>query len=172
MQLPRTLAEFSRSENGFHLFYEVPGTEWNPLRGYDEFPDIIGLVPGVDIKGTGIVFHYPNQRWNNRELALAPAKLMELIGRARDTKRLTRQMAFGVSTMDPDELVLVHDSLLSDLAGTFEVGKRNSKLFAIGAQLYGAQYPHWDTAIYDRGVQIGLELEEIADIIRNIESYS
>lgn len=172
LNLPRTLAERSRSGNGYHLFYRIPYSVWNPLRGYDELPDLIGLVPGVDIKGTGVVFHYPNQRWNSLDVAHIPASLEKLVTGARDVKRITRMARTGVASMDADDLVIVHDQLKTELEGRFTAGGRNQKLFAIGAQMLAVGYPAWDIALYDRGVQIGLDMDEITSIINNIESYS
>jgi len=170
--LTNTFGERSKSQNGYHLYYSIPYTRWNPERGYDEFPDIIGLIPGVDIKGTGVVFHYGNQLWNSQDVAIAPASLLELIGKVRDIKRQTRLTKSGVSDMDSDELVIIHDELRERLASKFEPGKRNTKLYAIGSQMQAAFYPAWDIALYDRGIEIGLEIEEITDIINNIEKYS
>ena len=71
LDLPETLAEKSKSGNGYHLFYKVYGM-WDEKYAYNEFPDVIKLIPGVDIKGTGIVYHYPQQRWNSRLIAPLP----------------------------------------------------------------------------------------------------
>lgn len=171
LKLAPTLAERSRSLNGYHLFYKVYPSIWNTLRGYDEFPDITGLIPGVDIKGTGAVFHYPNQRWNDLDMALLPASLEKLLTSARDVKRHSR-MSEGTKNLNQDDLVIIHDELLQQLESRFTPGTRNNKLFAIGAQMYAAGYPSWDIALYDRGVEIGLDLTEITDMITNIEKYS
>ena len=171
MNLPRTLAERSRSLNGYHLYYRMPYTNWNEERGYDELPDITGLLPGVDIKATGVVFHYPNQRWNEEDIALLPPSLMELLGRIKSMKWSSRITKEGTQNMDPDELVIVHDMIKKELNGDFEVGNRNNRLYAIGAQMYTTGYPAWDTVLFDRGVEIGLELSEMAEMIRNIEKY-
>ena len=168
----RTLAERSRSLNGYHLFYRVPYTNWNPLRGYDEFDDIIGLLPGVDIKGTGLVFHYPNQRWNAEDIQLLPPVLADLIGRARDVRRAARITKMGTQDLDEDELVIVHDQLRDELYKKVEVGNRNNRLYAIGAQMFVTQYPSWDLTLYDRGAELGLSMEEITELIKNIEQYA
>ena len=172
MGLEPTLAERSKSGNGYHLFYRVPYTNWNPLRGFDEFPDLIGLVTGVDIKSTGAVFHYPNQRWNNRDVALLPPSLGELIGRVRDVKRAARITREGTQSLDQDEMVIVHDQLLSELMAKISIGNRNNRLYAIGSQMFVTEYPSWDTVLYDRGVELGLTLEEITELIKNIERYA
>jgi len=170
MNLPRTLAETSKSGNGYHLYYRMPYTNYGE-RGFDELPDITGLLPGVDIKATGVVFHYPNQRWNNSGIEMIPPTLMELLGRIKSMRWSARVTKEGTSNMDPDELVIVHDLIKHDLYGKFELGNRNNKLYAIGAQMYATGYPAWDTALYDRGLEIGLEMSELSEMIRNIEKY-
>jgi hypothetical protein len=172
LNLPETFAERSKSNNGFHLFYRIPYTNWVHDRGFSEYPDLIGLVPGVDIKGTGVVFHHKQQRWNDLEVAEAPVSLMSVVGRARDARRAARVTRSGTQSLDPEELLMVHDELLTDLAGRFEVGKRNQKLFAIAARMLAAGVPHWDTLVYDRGLEIGLELDEIQELINNVDKYS
>ncbi|QDF16030.1 DNA primase/polymerase [Microbacterium phage LilyLou] len=174
LRLTRSLAEVSKSNNGYHVVYEIPFTQWHELRGYDELPDLLGLVPGVDIKGTGILFHYPGQRWNRLPIAPLPQKLFELISGARDSRRLRRlsRPATSAATMDPDDLVILHDQLRTELNGKFVKGGRNQKLFALGAQMRTAGFPSWETALYDRGHQIGLDIDEVTSIIKNIEAYS
>jgi len=172
LNLPPTFAERSKSGNGYHLFYRVPYTKWNPLRGYDEFPDLIGLIPGVDIKGVGVVFHYVQQRWNELEVAELPVSLATLIGRARDVRRAARITKQGTQSLDAEELLIVHDQLIDDLKGKFEAGHRNQRLYAIGARMQAAGVPHWDTLVFDRGLEIGLEIGEIEELIRNIETYA
>ncbi|QKY80360.1 DNA primase/polymerase [Microbacterium phage Pabst] len=172
LRLTRSLAETSRSGNGYHVIYSVPFTQWHDQRGYDELPDIIGLLPGVDIKGTGLLFHHSTQKWNNLQIAPLPQKLFELISGARDARRLRRLSRVDTFDMDPDDLVIAHDQLKTELAGRFTPGGRNQKLFAIGSQMRAAAYENWEQALYDRGEQIGLDLDEVTSIIRNIEAYS
>ena len=173
LRLPRTLAETSKSGDGFHCVYSIPFTQWHELRGYDELPDLIGLIPGVDIKGTGLLFHYPGQMWNTRPIVPLPEKLFGLISGARDARRLRRlSRPTSAETIDPDDLVIIHDQLKTELAGRYAIGGRNQKLFAIGAQMRTAGYPDWEQALYDRGEQIGLDLDEVTSIIQNIEAYA
>ncbi|QGH78643.1 DNA primase/polymerase [Microbacterium phage Wesak] len=173
LRLTRSLAETSKSGNGYHVVYSVPYTQWHETRGYDELPDIIGLLPGVDIKGTGILFHFPSQKWNKLPIAPLPQSLFELISNARDSRRLRRlSRATSKTDIDPDDLVIIHDQLKTELNGRFVKGGRNQKLFAIGAQMRTAGYPNWEQALYDRGLEIGLDLDEITSVINNIESYS
>lgn len=171
LDLPETLAETSKSGNGYHLYYQLPETVWHETRGYDEIPDLIGLVPGVDIKGTGVVYHYPQQRWNDMHLTTIPLPLLKLIQRVTTVKfesRLTRE---GTLTMDEEELAILHDRLQEELATPIPAGRRNNALYAIGARLASAGYPAWDTALYDRGLELGLEVREIRNIVQNINKY-
>lgn len=173
LALPETLAERSKSGNGFHLFYEVPESVWHPVRGYDEFPDLIGLIPGVDIKATGVVYHYPHQRWNSWGLSRIPVSLSALITRASSVRYESRLTRTGVTGLNEEETVILWDQLRQDLEDTrFVEGGRNQRLYAIGAKMFSAGYPGWDNALYDRGLQIGLEIEELSTIIKNIEKYS
>ncbi|QOC56094.1 DNA primase/polymerase [Microbacterium phage Zhengyi] len=173
LRLTRSLAETSRSGDGFHIVYSVPFTQWNPKTGYSELPDLLGLIPGVDIKGTGLLFHHSSQKWNNLRIAPLPPTLFDLITNTRDSRQL-RRLAREVKApeMDPDDLVIVHDQLKTSLEGKFPVGGRNQKLFALGAQMRAAAYPHWEKALYERGAQIGLDKEEISSIIKNIDAYA
>ncbi|QQO39289.1 DNA primase/polymerase [Microbacterium phage CrunchyBoi] len=172
LRLTKTAAEISKSQNGFHIIYEVPFTQWNEKRGFDELPDILGILPGIDIKGTGILYHYPGQLWNTHPIMPLPQKLFELVASTRDTRRLRRLSRVNTSDMDPDDLVIAHDQLKTELAGKFTQGGRNQKLYAIGSQMRAAAYPDWDSALYERGAQIGLDMDEVTSIIRNIEAYS
>ena len=172
LDLPETLAERSKSGNGYHLFYKVPHALWHDVRGYDEFPDLIGLVPGVDIKGTGIVYHYPSQKWNGKPIANLPKSLDTLLSRARDIKRTYRLTRDGTSKLDDDELMLVHDELQNALNQPIASGFRNQKLYKIGARMFAANYPNWDTALIERGTELGLDTNEIDDLIHNISQYS
>ena len=63
--LPPTLAETSKSGDGYHLFYLVD-EEWDDEKGYGLLGDRIGIEQGVDIRATGCVYHHPQQRWNDR----------------------------------------------------------------------------------------------------------
>ena len=171
LDLPPTFAESSRSGNGYHLFYSIPYTRWHETLGYNEFPDVVGLIPGVDIKGTGLVFHYPSQRWNNRDVAKIPPSLAELIGRARDVRFESRITREGTGALDDEELLLLQDQLLNKLEGKFPVGERNNRLYKIGAQLAAAQVPDWEQHLYRRGAEIGLFPEEIDQLVKNITNY-
>lgn len=171
LNLPVTLAERSKSMNGYHLFYRIPGTLWNTERGYSEFPDVIGLLPGIDIKGTGVVYHYSNQVWNEESVKDAPPRLMELIGRVRDVRQQAKVTRDGVSSLAEEDKVIVHDQLLDKLEQPIPKGSRNNILYSIATQMYAAEFPAWDSLVYDRGLEIGLEINEIRSIIENVRKY-
>jgi hypothetical protein len=172
LQLTETSAETSKSGNGFHVFYSVTHAEWDALLGYNEFPDIIGLIPGVDIKGVGVVYHYHNQRWNERELEPLPKSLSTLITRTKTVRHSMRMMRTDVVDMDPDDLVILHDQLKDQLNKKIPEGLRNQTLYAIGARMITAGYPSWDLALMERGHQLGLDEDEMADIVLHIEKYA
>ena len=171
LHLPKTLGEVSKSGNGYHLFYSIPGAEWIPGKGYDEFPDIIGLIPGVDVKGTGIVYHYPQQRWNRTEIAVAPRSLLKLLSASRDSKQM-RLAAVRSTDMDDEERAMLHDQIRTRLKGRFEAGNINNKLFAIGAQMLNSGYPNWQHELMVRGLEVGSTEEKMTTIINNVIQYT
>lgn len=170
--LPETAAELSKSGNGYHLFYEIPNAVWSKTKGYDQLPDLNGMIPGVDIRGCGIVYHYPGQRWNGLAPAPIPKSLEKLVSRTATSRYQSRLTKQGADALDPDERVILHDELKESLAQKMPQGARNSRMFAIGAKMHAAGYPSWDTALYDRGQEIGLDLEEVTSIIKSIEKYT
>lgn len=168
--LPRTLAERSKSGNGFHLFYTVED-EWDAQDGFNKYKDVIGLVPGVDIRAVGCVFHKPTQRWNHRELAPIPqhldARLLERVARRE-------QQAVNIAKMmqqDPEEILIMQYELLEELKKPIQAGSRNNTLFAIGSKLKQAQVPDWEKHVEQRGVEVGLDDEEIDRLLANINRY-
>jgi len=171
LDLPPTLAETSKSGNGFHLFYRVPYSNWGSY-GFSEYPDIIGLLPGIDVKGTGVVFHYPTQQWNTLDVGMLPPTLMEHIGTVRDVRRAARVTATGVQDMSEDDLVVLWADLLKDLGKKIEVGNRNERLYALGARLFASGYQDWARKVFDRGIELGLSPEELNGVLENIEKYS
>ena len=84
--LPPTLAETSKSGNGYHLFYLVSEDEWDPNAGFGMFGDRIGIEQGVDFRGTGCVYHYQSQRWNDRPLAELPDRIKDRLKAAQQRK--------------------------------------------------------------------------------------
>jgi hypothetical protein len=81
--LPPTLAETSKSGDGYHLFYLVDET-WDEQKGFAKLSDRIGIVQGVDVRATGCVYHYDAQRWNQRQLAMLPVHLYEVLSHRDD----------------------------------------------------------------------------------------
>jgi hypothetical protein len=171
LRLPPTLAETSKGGNGYHLFYEVPGAKWDRRRGYQEMQDHNGIVPGIDVRGTGVVYHHHNQLWNSRPIAMLPKSLYDLLERAQEARQNVRLTKSGTEGLDEDELVLVHDKLRNQLEMPARVGTRNQRLFAIGCQMFASNYPNWDRSIMERGEELGLDVTEVNSIIENIIKY-
>jgi hypothetical protein len=170
LNLRPTLAERSKSGNGYHLFYRVVDAEWHELYGYDEFADANGLVPGVDIRAQGIIYHYPQQRWNNLEPAPVPSPVRRLLQQKKEMREIAK--ARQELVMDPDDLAIAQEQVLIRLAKPFRPGTRNNTLFAVGAEMFKYKVPKWQSLLYARGEQIGLDEREIGQIIRNIQNYS
>jgi hypothetical protein len=53
--LPVTLAETSKSGDGYHLFYRTPSDRWDDQLGFAQYSDKIGIEQGVDIRAVGCV---------------------------------------------------------------------------------------------------------------------
>lgn len=170
--LPHTLAETSKSGDGYHLFYSVD-EEWDEQKGFGLLADRIGLEQGVDIRATGCVYHYPTQRWNGRPVAPLPDHLLEQL-RAREQKitAQTERITKILDSQDDLEVLMMHDEMLADLAKPIPAGKRNNTLFAIGSQMQTAQVPEWQDKILDRAHQLGLTQDESEKIVANIERYT
>lgn len=167
--LPPTLAETSKSGAGRHLFYRVPDA-WEQDRGFDRFDDVIGLVPGVDVRTTGCVYHYAPQRWNELPIADAPVALLQLLDERRHRKT-TKAAAIAAAAANPDDLetLIMHDSLLTELNKPIASGKRNNSLFAIGVQMKDAGFPNWQDQLRRRAGELFMDAGEDEKIIRNIE---
>lgn len=169
--LPPTAAETSKSGNGYHLFYHTDDS-WDAADGFAEYRDHIGIVTGVDIRGTGCVYHYPTQRWNGRDLAILPPHLKLKL----QAKRLQQQAASNTIKktleLEPEEIAMMHDQMIEDLAKPIPAGKRNNTLFAIGSKMKEAEVPKWEELIEQRAYDVGLEDDEIDKLIRNITNYS
>ena len=170
--LPPTLAETSKSGDGYHLFYLVDES-WDPVKGYGLLSDRIGLEQGVDIRATGCVYHHKQQRWNLRSVALLPDHLFDLL-RSRDQKieATTNRITSILEGEDMTEILLMQDELESELAKPIPVGKRNNTLFAIGSQMCTAQVPNWQDKLDSRATQLGLDKDEVDKLIGNIERYA
>lgn len=170
--LTPTLAETSKSGNGYHLFYRTD-EEWDTDKGYAQVQDHIGIVQGVDIRGTGCVYHYPTQRWNDHSIARLPAFMAEMLEarRSRSGQQAAR-VATALASGDPLEIAMMHDDLLDQLKKPIDPGKRNNTLFAIGSQMMNAGTPKWDELVAERANQVGLDNDEIDKLIGNISRYA
>ena len=169
--LPRTLAETSKSGNGYHLFYSLQDT-WDEDKGFARLPDAIGIEQGVDFRGTGCVYHHASQQWNMRQLAELPDHLTSML----EARKITRAAAAVklqtiIQTGDPMDILMEQDKLREALAKPIPAGKRNNTLFAIGQQMKNAGIQEWATLIVDRAKQINLDYEEIDKLIANIQKY-
>lgn len=169
--LPPTLSETSKSGNGYHLFYSVEDV-WDDKDGFAGFSDVIGIVQGVDIRGTGCVYHYNTQRWNGRDIVPLPRHLVEKLTERKIRRQLQSQMIEKSLDLEPEEIAMLHDELLDELKKDVPAGRRNNTLFAIGTKLKQAQYAQWETAIYDRGQQLGLPHEELMSLNKGIKRYA
>lgn len=167
-----TMAETSKSGNGFHLFYRVPDT-WDDEKGFALYADSIGIVQGVDIRGAGCVYHYPTQRWNDRPLAdIPPFLAQKLTEKEQRRTSVVARTAAIINTTDETEKIMLHDELLTELKKPIQAGKRNNTLFAIGSQMKMADVPDWDQAVLARANEVGLDADEADKLVSNIESYA
>ena len=172
--LPPTLAETSRSGNGYHLFYLMEDT-WDPVKGFAAQGDRIGFRPGIDIRGTGCVFHYPSQMWNGLDIARLPQHLEEDL--RKHSSNLEARVAEIIQlrdSSDPDdqeEFLVMQDTIASKLTQPIPAGKRNNTLFAIGAEMATAGIQGWEQQVYDRAIQLGLPDAEATKLVGNIRKY-
>jgi hypothetical protein len=170
--LPYTLAETSKSGDGYHLFYKVTEDEWDPDSGFAMFADRIGLEQGVDFRGTGCVYHYSSQRWNGRTLVELPKHIKErLRKREQAAAAQTAAIVAVLESEDTMEVVMMQDELLRDLAKPIPKGRRNNTLFAIGTQLKLAQVPNWEKQLHARALQVGLSAFETDKLVTNVVKY-
>lgn len=170
--LPATLAETSKSGNGYHLFYRTD-EEWDADTGYGSFSDHIGIEQGVDIRSVGCVYHHKQQRWNNRPPVPIPQHLKDLLLARRQKQEHGQQRIEKVlATGDDMEVLMMQDELVSDLKKPIPQGKRNTTLFAIGQKMKQAGTPDWETLVGDRATQVGLDSEEVDQLVRNIQRYN
>ena len=171
VELPPTVAETSKSGNGYHLFYEVDDA-WDELRGFGKFHDFIGIEEGVDFRGTGCVYHHPPQRWNNRPVAQLPVEFGERLLQKDRTRALQKEALLETLESEDKEIVLIMQSaLLDDLKKPIPAGRRNNTLFAIGSQLRTAGIKEWSQLITDKATEVGLDDDEIDKLILNITRY-
>jgi len=170
--LPLTLAETSKSGDGYHLFYATSEDVWDPAAGFAQFHDRIGLEQGVDLRATGCVYHHPQQRWNGREIVELPDHLKtRLTAHTQAAAARTSSIMKTLENEDPEEVLLMHDALIDDLKKPIPAGRRNNTLFAIGVQLRTAMVPAWDQLLFDRALDVGLDHDEAKKLVTNIERY-
>lgn len=169
--LPPTMAETSKSGDGFHLFYLVD-EEWDDVKGYALLADRIGIEQGVDIRATGCVYHHAQQRWNRRPVAQLPGFLLELLQQREQKQAATSARIEAVLENNDDlEVLMLQDEILSDLKKPIAMGKRNVTLFAIGNQMRQAQIPDWEEVLRDRAAQVGLPDDESDKLVENVGRY-
>lgn len=173
LMLPPTLAETSKSGDGYHLFYDVPDDEFVPGVGYAKLGDRIGFEQGVDFRGTGCVYHHKQQLWNDRPIAPLPVHVYERLTHKQQKIAATHSRIVSVLESNDDlEVMMMHDEILGRLAKPIPQGKRNNTLFAIGSEMQAAGINEWDTKLYARAQEIGLDDDEIQKLIDNIGKYA
>jgi hypothetical protein len=170
--LPPTLAETSKSGDGYHLFYSTPWDVWDKATGFSGLKDRIGIQQGVDIRAVGCVYHYPLQQWNGRRIVELPDALKNtLLIKDQRTDQQVEQIIELLNGGDEDELLVVQDGLIQDLAKTIPAGRRNTTLYAIGSKMMLARVSGWQMRIYNRAIKVGLDSDEAKKIIANIIKY-
>lgn len=166
--LPRTLAEISKSGTGYHLFYRVDD-EWSDKEGFALLSDVISIVPGVDFRATGCVYHNQNQLWNEEEIAPLPEWFQKrLTDRKRQRELSVTVIKQTLNEGDEMEVLLMQTNLTDELNKPIPAGRRNNTLFAIGNQMREAGVENWQDLIEKRGNEIGLGSDEIFQIIANV----
>ena len=168
--LPPTAAETSKSGNGYHLFY-LTDDSWDEKDGFGAYLDHIGFVTGVDIRGVGCVYHYPTQRWNGRPPVALPDHLKQSLQAKRQKQLNIQSVITKTLELDPEEILMLHAELLAELNKPITTGKRNTTLFAIGSKMKLAEVPDWQATLMDRANGIGLDIDEAAKLVENIEKY-
>ena len=168
--LPPTLAETSKSGNGFHLFYAMTDT-WDVDLGFAVFDDHIGIAQGVDIRNTGCVFHYASQRWNGRNILTIPSQLERMLQQKKQSRVTNQAILTNMKELDDVDKLVAHHTLLADLAQPILAGRRNNTLFAIGSKMKAASVPDWQDAIRERANQLGLDYNEADKLVENIAAY-
>lgn len=170
--LPETLAETSRSGNGYHLFYKVD-VPWHPSEGFKLVGDKIGIHEGVDIRDVGCIYHWKHQRWNDRDLAEFPDYLLDpMVHRVSDVAKQAEAILATLQEGTPEEVAVMQNDLAVELEKPIAEGKRNTTLFAIGSQMFLAKVPMWDAKVYQRALDIGLDDAEAVKLVNNIRRYA
>jgi hypothetical protein len=170
--LTETLAETSKSGNGYHLFYKVDDL-WDPELGYAKYSDKIGIEQGVDLRATGCVYHTPTQRWNKREIAPIPDFLAQRLDTAKQQYLASQSTIQKIlDSQEGHEILMLHTELLDDLAKPIPAGRRNNTLFAIGSKMKDAGVEDWQLKVKARALDVGLDNNEADKLVANIGSYS
>lgn len=171
--LPYTMAETSKSGDGYHLFYATSEDMWDSERGFTKYADRIALEQGVDLRATGCVYHHVGQKWNRRPIAELPDHLKKRL--TDHSQRAAAQATAIIKILDAGddtEVVLMQDALLTDLQKPIPAGRRNNTLFAIGQQMKLAQTPGWEKHLFDRATQVGLDTDEANKLVSNVRKYN
>jgi len=170
--LPPTLAETSKSGDGYHLFYST-ADDWDSDTGFSVINDRVGVEQGIDLRGTGCVYHYVNQRWNDYSIAPLPQHLHELFKANETVKKLNDVLINQViANADVEELLLLQAEAIQDLAKPIKEGARNNTLFAIGSKLKTLNVSEWRVLLRDRAIEVGLPANEAAKLVHNVDMYS
>ena len=169
--LPLTLAETSKSGNGYHLFYAVP-EEWSETEGFGLLTDAVGIVTGVDIRAIGCVYHYPTQRWNERAIAQIPDWFLDKLLERKARRAVFSAQVMNLDTLDETEILIMKSELLDELAKPIPAGKRNATLFAIGHKLKAAGVENWEGHLTSRADDLGLSSDESDRIVQNVGRYA
>ena len=169
--MPPTLAETSKSGDGYHLFYTVD-EPWTDDKGFGLLADRIGLEQGVDVRAVGCVYHYPTQQWNDRAPVPLPNHLKTLLmHREQKITAATERITKVLANDDPLEVLMMQDELTRELAQPIPAGRRNNTLFAIGNKMRLAEVPDWEIKLQDRATQVGLGADETTKLLENIQRY-
>lgn len=170
--LPWTLAETSKSGDGYHLFYAVSEDEWSDTEGFAMFQDRISLEQGVDLRAVGCVYHYPQQRWNEHPIAELPDHLKNRLKQRQQTTAAQIDAIIKLlDAGDPTEVALMQDAMITDLNKPIPAGRRNTTLFAIGSQMMLAKVPGWSALVHSRAMAVGLDHDEADKLVNNIIKY-
>lgn len=174
LNLPRTMAETSKSGNGYHLFYIVED-QWNPTFGFDRLRDRIGWRTGIDVRAVGCVYHYATQRWNTAKVEMLPESILIDFEQSRDDLVARAEYITTLSqSTDPDdvmEFMMMQTTIQSRLTAPIPAGKRNNTLFAIGTEMKLAGINGWAEQVFNRATDVGLSDEEAEKLVKNIERY-
>lgn len=168
--VPLTLAETSKSGNGYHLFFTYED-EWNSETGFAGLSDFIGIVQGVDIRSVGCVYHHPQQRWNKEQVAPLPSWIADKLKKRVQLRAAKVQAATAISKLDIEEKLVMQEDLITQLKQPIPAGKRNNTLFALGTQLKLAEVSNWEGMVSYRATELGLPFDEIEKLVTNIALY-